>query len=81
MNENARLRKALENLVLAAGEASEAAAALSNEVLACRKGLLPEATLTREGATLLLHLSQQLGRTVQHRLGNQATNVEAHPEN
>lgn len=63
-NEEEGIRKALRSLMEEADAANEAAACLSNEVLIHLKSLISEATIARETATLLQHVSQNLGRTM-----------------
>lgn len=56
---------ALQGFLEAAEAANEAAVALTNEVLKHQKSLISEATVARETATLLLHVGQNLARTMQ----------------
>jgi predicted nucleic acid-binding protein len=57
------IRKALQAFLETAEAANEAAVALTNDVLKHQKSLISEATIARETATLLLHVSQDLART------------------
>jgi hypothetical protein len=59
-----KISKALQGFLGAADAANEAACILSNEILSHRKGLISEATIVRETATLLLHVGQNLARTI-----------------
>jgi hypothetical protein len=58
------IRKALQAFLETAEAANEAAVALTNEVLKHQKSLISEATIARETATLLLHVGQNLARTI-----------------
>jgi hypothetical protein len=58
MSTNKEIREAVERLELATHAANEAASALIGEVLLYNRSIISEATIVRETATLLDHVTQ-----------------------
>ncbi len=76
MSPDEHVRNALQELMAAADAANEAAGFLFDEVLRHRKMLISEATIARETATLLQHVTQTVARTTLAALET----AETHPE-